>query len=72
MSEIGATPVGEAIVAQLISNLPFAAALGSEHSAMLKTFMEHMPLRGLLSFSGGKFTELRLTEMLRKLNGEVG
>jgi len=38
---------------------------------MLRAFMEHMPIRGLLSFSGGKFTESALKAMLGRLNGEA-
>ncbi|BBI32412.1 glycoside hydrolase family 3 C-terminal domain-containing protein [Cohnella abietis] len=70
LSEVGKTPLGKVLVQQILANLPFAAAIGSEHEAMVKAFMEHMPLRGLLSFSGGKFTEISLAAMLKKLNDE--
>jgi Beta-glucosidase-related glycosidases len=70
LSEISQSPTGEQFVNQLIANLPFAAGLASEHTAMLRAFMEHMPLRGLISFSGGKFTEAGLTAILLQLNGQ--
>jgi beta-glucosidase len=35
---------------------------------MLHAFLEDMPLRGLLSFSGGKFTEEMLEQVLAQLN----
>lgn len=70
LSELERTEAGAAFVKQLIAALPFASALESEHAAMLKAFMAHMPLRGLLSFSGGKFTEQALAATLRSLNGE--
>ncbi|SFS54444.1 beta-glucosidase [Paenibacillus sp. BC26] len=70
LSELSRTPAGEAFVQRLIANLPFASALHSEHAALLKAFLEHMPLRGLLSFSGGKFTEIQLAAVIRGLNGE--
>lgn len=71
LSEIGRTPAGEAFVNQLIASLPFSSGLASEHEAMLRAFMEHMPIRGLLSFSGGKFTEEAMEGVLRRLNGEA-
>ncbi|MFC3798787.1 beta-glucosidase [Cohnella sp. GCM10012308] len=70
LSELEKSEAGAAFVKQLTAALPFASALESEHAAMLKAFMAHMPLRGLLSFSGGKFTEEALEATLRKLNGE--
>ncbi|MFD2329216.1 beta-glucosidase [Cohnella sp. GCM10020058] len=70
LSELEKTEAGASFVKQLTAALPFASALESEHAAMLKAFMAHMPLRGLLSFSGGKFTEEALEATLRKLNGE--
>lgn len=72
LSEVGATPVGQRFIRQLIASLPFSGGLSSEHSAMLRAFMEQMPLRGMLSFSGGKFTEESLAAVLRQLNGEEG
>ncbi|TYP74603.1 beta-glucosidase [Paenibacillus methanolicus] len=71
LADIGGSPAGEAFVRQLSSVLPFPQELSAEHSAMLRAFMEQMPLRGLLSFSGGKFTEAALEAVLRQLNGEV-
>ncbi|WP_336772497.1 beta-glucosidase [Paenibacillus sp. MMO-58] len=68
LSELNQSPVGAKIVNQLIANLPFSAGLTDEHAAMLRAFMEHMPLRGLLSFSGGKFTEAGLAAILTRLN----
>lgn len=70
LAEVAATDAGEAFVRQLTESLPFASGLAPEHAAMLLAFMEQMPLRGLLSFSGGKFTEEALSALLRRLNGE--
>ncbi|ACT02261.1 beta-glucosidase [Paenibacillus sp. JDR-2] len=70
LSEISQSPLGQKIVKQLIANLPFSAGLADEHAAMLRAFMEHMPLRGLLSFSGGKFTEAGLATILQQLNDQ--
>ncbi|QAY65793.1 glycoside hydrolase family 3 C-terminal domain-containing protein [Paenibacillus protaetiae] len=68
LSEVGQTTAGEAFVNQLIAALPFAEGLAQEHTAMLRAFMEHMPLRGLISFSGGKFTEKELAALVQRLN----
>ncbi|MGO4371938.1 beta-glucosidase [Paenibacillus sp. MCAF20] len=68
VSDLSKTEKGAAFVQQLIGMLPFAASIGEEHKEMLRAFMEHMPLRGLLSFSGGKFTEERLAQVLVELN----
>jgi beta-glucosidase len=70
LSEISQTASGEKFVNQLIANLPFSSGLADEHKAMLRAFMEHMPLRGLISFSGGKFTEAGLTAILLQLNDQ--
>jgi beta-glucosidase len=70
LSEISQTASGEKFVNQLIANLPFSSGLADEHKAMLRAFMEHMPLRGLISFSGGKFTEAGLTAILLQLNNQ--
>ncbi|WP_132311908.1 glycoside hydrolase family 3 C-terminal domain-containing protein [Paenibacillus sp. BK033] len=70
LSEISQSSSGQKFVNQLIANLPFSAGLADEHAAMLRAFMEHMPLRGLLSFSGGKFTEAGLQAILTQLNAQ--
>lgn len=62
------TERGAEFVGSLRTLLPFGGAMNPEQSAMLRAFMEHMPLRGLISFSGGKFTEAKLSELLVYLN----
>lgn len=69
LAEIGATQAGQAFIKQLTAALPFASSVTDEQAAILKAFMEQMPLRGLISFSGGKFTENRLHVVLQQLNG---
>jgi beta-glucosidase len=68
MLDLKRTEKGVAYVNQVISMLPFASSIGEEHKAMLHAFLEDMPLRGLLSFSGGKFTEEMLEQVLAQLN----
>jgi beta-glucosidase len=68
MLDLKRTEKGAAYVNQVISMLPFASSIGEEHKAMLHAFLEDMPLRGLLSFSGGKFTEEMLEQVLAQLN----
>jgi beta-glucosidase len=68
MLDLKSTEKGAAYVNQVISMLPFSSSIGEEHKAMLHAFMEYMPLRGLLSFSGGKFTEEMLEQVLAQLN----
>ncbi|RIX59451.1 glycosyl hydrolase [Paenibacillus nanensis] len=68
ISDLMKTEKGAAFVEQLVGMLPFGANLAEEHKAMLMAFMEQMPLRGLLSFSGGKFTEEKLSQVLIHLN----
>lgn len=70
ISDLLASEKGAAFVQNYIRMLPFAAAVEESHSEMLKAFMEFMPLRGLVSFSGGKFTETHLKELLDELNIE--
>lgn len=68
VSDLMATEKGAAFVERMIAMLPFAGGIAEEHRAMLRAFMEHMPLRGLISFSGGKFTEAMLTQTVDQLN----
>lgn len=69
ISDLMKTEKGAAFVKEYISMLPFASAIEGSHSEMLKAFMQFMPLRGLISFSGGKFREADLQGLLEKLNG---
>lgn len=69
ISDLMKTEKGAAFVKEYISMLPFASAIEGSHSEMLKAFMQFMPLRGLISFSGGKFREADLQGVLEKLNG---
>lgn len=59
---------GAVFIKKFMSMLPFASAMDPSHSEMLKAFMEFMPLRSLVSFSGGKFTEEQLHDLLKQLN----
>ncbi|KOP65582.1 glycosyl hydrolase family 3 [Bacillus sp. FJAT-18019] len=68
IADLMKTEKGAAFVKEFISMLPFASAIEGSHSEMLKAFMQFMPLRGLISFSGGKFTEAHLRGLLEKLN----
>jgi len=70
VSDLMKSEKGQAFVQQFMSVLPFAGAVGEEHKEMLQAFMAHMPLRGLISFSGGKFTEEKLAEVMKGLNAE--
>lgn len=68
IADLMKTEKGAAFVKEFIGMLPFASAIEGSHSEMLKAFMQFMPLRGLISFSGGKFTEAHLNGLLEKLN----
>jgi len=68
ISDLMKTEKGAAFVQLLRSKLPFGNAIPEEHAEMLRAFMEFMPLRGLLSFSGGKITEQHLSDILDQLN----
>ncbi|OUS71403.1 glycosyl hydrolase [Paenibacillus sp. MY03] len=68
VSDLMVTEKGAAFVERMIEMLPFAGNIAEEHRAMLRAFMEHMPLRGLISFSGGKFTEELLAQTIAQLN----
>ncbi|MCR2803820.1 beta-glucosidase family protein [Paenibacillus soyae] len=72
ISELKQTEAGAAFVKRLVESLPFGSAIGEEHRDMFNAFLEHMPLRGLISFSGGSFTEERLAQVIAQLNGATG
>lgn len=62
-------PVGSVIFKQIMEqvrqNVPFLA--GAEVSPMMMAMFRYMPLRGLINFSRGAFTEEMLNEILAKL-----
>ncbi|GGG62335.1 beta-glucosidase family protein [Paenibacillus radicis (ex Gao et al. 2016)] len=60
---------GKEIVDKLIAQLPFAAALKGEHEAMVRAFLDQMPLRGMTSFSSGAITEKDIADILATLSG---
>lgn len=43
----------------------------SEASEMMAAMMKYMPLRALVNFSQGAFTEEMLGEMIEQLNGQL-
>lgn len=62
-------PVGSFIFKQIMDqikqNIPFFA--GAEKSPMMMAIFRYMPLRGLINFSRGAFTEEMLNDLLAKL-----
>ena len=63
---------GAAFVRKLRELLPFGTGAGEEHKEMLEAFKQSVPLRGLVSLSGGRFTERDLTALLAHLNEDAG
>ncbi|MBX4148244.1 beta-glucosidase family protein [Paenibacillus lautus] len=69
VSDLKMTVKGAAFVEDFIGKLPFASAIeDSSHAEMFRAFLDAMPLRGLLSFSGGKTTEKQLSDLIDYLN----
>ncbi|MGE7826841.1 beta-glucosidase family protein [Paenibacillus sp. NPDC093718] len=69
VSDLKMTVKGAAFVEDFIGKLPFASAIeDSSHAEMFRAFLDAMPLRGLLSFSGGKTTEKQLSDLIDFLN----
>jgi len=68
ITDLMQTDKGQAWVKRIYDVLPFAAALEGPHADLLKAFMRYMPIRGMLSFSGGKFTEGHLSELIEDMN----
>jgi len=68
ITDLNQTEKGREWVKKIYAALPFADALEGPHSAMLKAFMKFMPIRGMLSFSAGNFTEEKLTELIDDMN----
>jgi len=68
VADLMLTEKGTAFANKLRDMLPFGAVVGEEYKDMLEAFKESVPLRGLISFSGGKFTEEHLAELLVHLN----
>ncbi len=59
---------GIAFTQKLSELLPFGNVVDEESKAMLEGFKESFPLRSLSQFSGGKFGEKELAELLAHLN----
>ncbi|MFG1732119.1 beta-glucosidase [Paenibacillus sp. 843] len=69
VSDLKKTAKGAAFVEDFIGKLPFASAIEDKsHAEMFRAFLDAMPLRGLLSFSGGKTTEKQLSDLIDFLN----
>lgn len=69
VSDLKKTAKGAAFVENFIGKLPFASAIEDKsHAEMFRAFLDAMPLRGLLSFSGGKTTEKQLSDLIDHLN----
>ncbi|MFF2482076.1 beta-glucosidase [Paenibacillus sp. NPDC058071] len=68
ITDLMQTEKGREWVKKIYAVLPFAAALEGPHAALLQAFMKYMPIRGMLSFSGGKFTEKHLEELVDDMN----
>ena len=60
----------EAIMSMLQRNNPFASfgEAEEEASGMMEAIMRYLPLRALVSFGGGKFTESDMQTMIDELN----
>ncbi|MFZ3590060.1 glycoside hydrolase family 3 C-terminal domain-containing protein [Bacillus sp. DJP31] len=65
--------VAQEILARVNENNPLARAAleDNDGSDMMGAMMKYMPLRGLVSFSQGTFTEEFLDDVIQLLNGEV-
>lgn len=69
VSDLKMTAKGAAFVEDFIGKLPFASAIeDSSHAEMFRAFLDALPLRGLLSFSGSKTTEKQLNDLIDFLN----
>ncbi|MBE9916141.1 glycosyl hydrolase [Paenibacillus donghaensis] len=72
LADLMQNQIGADFLKRYTAMLPFASALEEGPSEMLKAIMEFLPLRGLVSFSGGKFTENDLRNLLQELNRQEG
>jgi len=68
VSDLLLTEKGTVFAQKLKELLPFGADVNEEHADMLQAFMASVPLRGLIAFSAGKFTERQMEELLEHLN----
>jgi len=68
ITDLNQTEKGREWVKKIYAALPFATALEGPHAAMLQAFMKFMPIRGMLSFSAGNFTEEKLSELINDMN----
>ncbi|CRK83387.1 glycoside hydrolase family 3 C-terminal domain-containing protein [Neobacillus massiliamazoniensis] len=65
-------PIAKELLAKANENNPLInmAEMESEASEMMAAMMQHMPLRALVNFSQGQFTEEMLSGMIELLNGQ--
>lgn len=68
LSDLMLSEKGAAFSQKLRGLLPFGENVSEENREMLEGFKESVPLRALVSFSGGRFTEKQLQELLVHLN----
>jgi beta-glucosidase len=63
-----------AITSFLQQNNPFGSLgdAGDEASEMMEAMMRYLPLRALISFSGGRFSEADLERLVAELNAILG
>lgn len=66
-------PVAKELLAEANKNNPLAnlAEMDEEGAEMMVAMMNYMPLRALVNFSQGNFTEEMLGEMINRLNEEL-
>lgn len=69
VADLMLTEKGAAFAQKLRGMIPFGETVGEEYAEMLEAFKESVPLRGLISFSAGRFTEEDLSKLLEYLNG---
>jgi beta-glucosidase len=64
-------PLGAMVFKQLMEQLmqssPLFAGIGGEGSQMMRAMFRYMPLRSLINFSRGAFTEEMLNDLLERL-----
>jgi beta-glucosidase len=72
LSEPVLAPIAKELLAKANENNPLInmAEMESEASEMMAAMMQHMPLRALVNFSQGQFTEEMLSGMIELLNGQ--
>ncbi|WP_212962569.1 beta-glucosidase family protein [Cohnella xylanilytica] len=74
VGDLLADPVGGPAVKELMKNSPFPLPEDSDGEAadMMAAFARYLPLRAIVAFSGGAFTDEALEAWLDRLNGSNG